>query len=108
MTVTKHECAGRLLCRICASTYLGISPKSFERHVRSKLPIVLLGKLPRWARDDIDRWITQSRIVSQWQTKTATRYTSPPKSKRGASDKSKRTLLARILATSAELGASPK
>ena len=52
-----RTCSGDLLCRECAAAALGVSADGFDRHVRSSLPLVKVGELPRWRRSDLRAWI---------------------------------------------------
>lgn len=44
----------RLLGRTRVSAYLGVSPGSFDKHVRSRLTEHNIGKIPLWDRLEVD------------------------------------------------------
>ena len=53
-----------LLTRAQAAMVCNVSLRSFERHVQPHLPVVHLGNLVRYFRDDVIRWLEQRRDAS--------------------------------------------
>ncbi|HEV3193026.1 MAG TPA: hypothetical protein VGY54_21110, partial [Polyangiaceae bacterium] len=52
---------GVLLSREKAAEHLGISTKSFDRHVRPHVQTVNVGSMPKFVLEDLDRWVDEQR-----------------------------------------------
>lgn len=61
------ELPSQLLSRIEAATYLGIQPATlaaWATNKRYRLPMIKVGRLVRYARSDLDRWLESRRSVT--------------------------------------------
>jgi len=53
-----------LLPQYLAAEYLNLAVSTFRRHVRTRVPAVLVGTRPFWRRADLDAWMErQTRLV---------------------------------------------
>lgn len=50
-----------LLDRREAAALMGVSVRSFDRHIRPALPIVQVGGLPRWILADLTAWADRAK-----------------------------------------------
>lgn len=60
MSTTTTATPDRLLTRAEAAAYLGIKPQTLSAWKccgRYHLPVVLVGRLPRYRKSDLDAWI---------------------------------------------------
>jgi hypothetical protein len=63
----------RLLSRVEAATYCGVSPPHFDEHIARMVPALKLGKRNLWDVKALDRWLDQKsglteadRPIDQW------------------------------------------
>jgi hypothetical protein len=53
----------KLLARHAAALYLGVSVRTFTRHVKPDLARVLVGKHPRYSVEELDRWVDEHKVA---------------------------------------------
>ena len=53
---------GKLLGWRDAAAYLGLSERTFRRHVRGHVPCVWVGNRVYYTREDLDAWVEQQKV----------------------------------------------
>src|SRR4051812_48204034 len=61
---------GALYCVLCAAAYLSCSVSHFNREIRKRLRFVRHGRESRFARTDLDGYVTSTQ-EGTWQTQAA-------------------------------------
>jgi hypothetical protein len=64
-----------LLDRLAAAGFCGVSPDSFDRHIRPVLPIVRVGALVRWHRRDLEAWADKTLQLGALLRKSGAKVT---------------------------------
>ena len=65
-----------LLDRGDAAAYLGVSARTFDRHVAPLLRSVPIGSVTRYDRKDLDEWLEQQKLPGSWSATSARVSTS--------------------------------